>query len=89
MPAYTYTAEDKERIKANPLNRENCRSIRSITTRYYREMQAAERALQVAQGQGDKAKKEALSKYLTAKDDYETSLSKFKLYKEIFPNIVQ
>lgn len=87
MPAYNYTEDDKERIKANPLNRENCRSIRSITTRYYREMQAAERGL--ASAVSDKHKKEAAANLAKSKDEYETSLSKFKLYKEIFPDIVQ
>lgn len=84
---YTYTEQDKARIKANPLNRENCRFIRAITTRYYRDMQAAERALPLAAS--DKARKEAMSNYSKAKDEYEKSLSKFKLYKEIFPDIVQ
>lgn len=62
---YTYTEADKARIKANPLNRANCVNIRAITTRYYREMQAAERGIQLATT--DKARKEALNNHKQSK----------------------
>lgn len=84
---YVYSDHEKTAIKANPLNRVNCLGIRAITTRYYREFQAAERAFN--EEIRPKQKKEAASNMQARKDAYETSLSKFKLYKELFPDLVK
>lgn len=87
---FNYTDAQKAEIKRNPLNRENCKNIRVITTRYYREFQAAERALQsLSKSTPAKTQKEITASYNTAKDAYETALCKFKLYKELFPDLVQ
>lgn len=82
-----YTQADKEKIKAIPSNRDNAKNIRVITTWKYREYQAAERALAAATT--DKQKKEATKKFNDAKDLYEEALNKFKLYKELYPDIVK
>lgn len=83
---YSYTVEDKARIKANPMNRDSCKNIRAITTWKYREFKAAEVSLA---GATDKTCKELQKKYDELKGVYEEALNKFNLYKEIFPDIVQ
>jgi hypothetical protein len=79
-----YTEDQKARIKANPMNRENSRNMRVITTWKYREFQAAERGLAAA---NDKNRKELTKKYDDAKAIYEEALGKFNLYKELFPDV--
>jgi hypothetical protein len=79
-----YTEAQKEAIKRNPMNRENSRNMRVITTWKYREFQAAERGLAAAT---DKTRKELTKKYDDAKAIYEEALVKFNLYKELFPDV--
>lgn len=87
---YNYTDAQKAAIKANPLSRENCRSIRIITTWKYREYQKAEKALaSLAKNTPEKQRKAIADNFAKTKDEYETALCKFKLYKELFPDIVQ
>lgn len=83
---FNYTQAQKDAIKRNPLNRENCKSIRSITINYYRSFQTAERAFaSLSKSTPDKQRKESASALQTAKDSYETALGKLKLYQEIYP----
>lgn len=87
MAIHVYTDHQKERIKVNPVNRVNCINIRATTTTYYRAFQAAERARATATDA--KAIKATEAELLNRRADYETSLSKFNLYKELFPDIVK
>ncbi len=79
-----YTQDQKEAIKRNPMNRENSRNMRVITTWKYREFQGAERALVSATKEN---RKELTKKHDDAKALYEEALIKFNLYKEIFPDV--
>lgn len=83
----TYTQEQKDAIKRNPLNRANAAGIRAITTRYYREYKAAEVVAQSVTS--PKALKEANERLQKAKGDYDEARVKFDLYKELFPDIVK
>lgn len=84
---YTYTDDQKARIKSNPLNRQNCKAIREITTIAYREYQKAQLARESVMAAG--AIKAAEAELLRTKDIYEARLCKFNLYKELFPDLVQ
>jgi hypothetical protein len=82
-----YTNDQKEAIKRNTMNRESAKNIRAITTWKYRDYQAAERSLAAASTPKQTA--DAKKWFDNAKDLYEEALNKFKLYKEIYPDIVQ
>jgi hypothetical protein len=60
--------------------------MRVITTWKYKEFKTAERSLAEA---NDKNRKELQKKYDELKGVYEEALTKFNMYKEIFPDIVK
>lgn len=83
---HVYSEAEKQRITANPLNRENCKHIRQITVWKFRDYERAEKALALADS---KSRKELNSEFEKAKSIYLEARAKFDLYKAIFPDIVQ